>query len=98
MGVNMGGRVSEGGHFPEVCKKSFQAMVSDMQAGITPEFFERFGFNELHALTPGQLEMSGSVGSPLFAARGESHYRVISWDEALDMLSSRLKQAGPTRS
>ena len=36
MGGQLGGMVNEGGYFPEVCKKSFQAMVSDMQSGITP--------------------------------------------------------------
>ena len=39
MGGQMGGMVNEGGHFPEVCKKSFQAMASDMQDGLSPEFF-----------------------------------------------------------
>ena len=33
MGGQSGGMVNEAGHFPEVCKKSFQAMVADMQGG-----------------------------------------------------------------
>ena len=61
MGGQLGGMVNEGGYFPEVCKKSFQAMASDMQAGITPEFFARYGFNELRAMTPRQLESSGRL-------------------------------------
>jgi molybdopterin-dependent oxidoreductase alpha subunit len=98
MGGQMGGMVNEGGYFPEVCKKSFQAMVSDMQDGITPEFFQRFGFNELRALSPRELEMSGRLVSPVYAGPGENRYRVISWDEALDRLASKLKEAGPERS
>ncbi|MSR60196.1 MAG: FdhF/YdeP family oxidoreductase [Planctomycetaceae bacterium] len=98
MGGQLGGMVNEGGHFPEVCKKSFQAMVSDMQAGITPEFFARYGFNELRALSPRQLETSGRLVTPLFAAADDSHYRVISWDEAFERLAARLKTAGPQRS
>ena len=39
MGGQAGGMRNEAGHWPEVCKKSFQAMVADMQKGITPEFF-----------------------------------------------------------
>ncbi len=39
MGGQMGGMVNEGGDFPEVSKNSFQGMVSDMQSGITEEFF-----------------------------------------------------------
>ncbi|MFO1019362.1 MAG: molybdopterin-dependent oxidoreductase, partial [Planctomycetales bacterium] len=98
MGGQMGGMVNEGGHFPEVCKKSFQAMVSDMQAGITPEFFARYGFQELRALTPRQLETSGRIVQPLYAGIGENHYSPIEWDEALDKIAAAFKQAGPTRS
>ena len=98
MGGQMGGMVNEGGHFPEVCKKSFQAMVSDMQAGITPEFFKRYGFNELRAFTPHQMETAGRLVSPLYAGPIDTHYRVITWDEAFQKLASKLKDAGPTRS
>ena len=38
MGGQAGGMVNEAGHFPEVCKKSLQAMASDMQGGIRAEF------------------------------------------------------------
>src|SRR5215510_5190691 len=71
MGGQMGGMVNEGGHFPEVCKKSFQAMVSDMQAGITPEFLARYGFNELRAFTPRQMEMSGRLVFPIYAGKDD---------------------------
>jgi len=98
MGGQMGGMVNEGGYFPEVCKKSFQAMVSDMQSGITPEFFQRFGFNELRALTPRQLETSGRLVAPVYAGPGDTHYRTITWDEAFQKLAAKLKQAEPQRS
>jgi molybdopterin-dependent oxidoreductase alpha subunit len=98
MGGQLGGMVNEGGYFPEVCKKSFQAMVSDMQAGITPEFFARYGFNELRALSPRELEASGRIVAPLYAGPDDTGYRVISWDEAIQKLAGRLQAAGPQRS
>jgi molybdopterin-dependent oxidoreductase alpha subunit len=98
MGGQAGGMVNEGGHFPEVCKKSFQAMVSDMQQGITAEFFARYGFNELRSMSPRQLETSGRLVAPLYAGPDDSHYRVISWDEALKRLAAKLSAAGPERS
>lgn len=98
MGGQLGGMVNEGGHFPEVCKKSFQAMASDMQAGIRPEFFARFGFNELRALTPRELELSGRLNEPLYAGPNDKGYRTISWDEALDKVAAKLREAGPTQS
>ena len=39
MGGQAGGMVNETGGFPEVCKKSMQAMVADMQPAITSEFW-----------------------------------------------------------
>ncbi len=98
MGGQMGGMVNEGGYFPEVCKKSFQAMVSDMQSGITPEFFQRYGFAELRAFSPRQMEMSGRLVFPIYAGPNDTHYREIAWDEALQLLSDKLQAAGPTRS
>ncbi len=98
MGGQLGGMVNEGGHFPEVCKKSFQAMASDMQAGIRPEFFSQYGFNELKALTPRELELSGRLSEPLYAGPNDSGYRTISWDEAFDKVAAKLRAAGPTQS
>ncbi|MFM8220929.1 MAG: histidine kinase, partial [Planctomycetaceae bacterium] len=90
MGGQLGGMVNEAGHFPEVCKKSFQAMASDMQAGITPAFFARYGFNELRSFGPARMEASGRLVFPLWAGEGDTHYREIGWDEALDRLATRL--------
>lgn len=98
MGGQTGGMVNEGGHFPEVCKKSFQAMVSDMQDGITAEFFQRYGFDELRAMSPRQLETSGRIVAPLYAGPDDKRYRVLGWDEAISKIAERLRAAGPTRS
>ncbi|HLJ11609.1 MAG TPA: FdhF/YdeP family oxidoreductase [Planctomycetaceae bacterium] len=98
MGGQMGGMVNEGGHFPEVCKKSLQAMASDMQDCISPEFFARYSIEQLRALSPRELEFCGRVVDPVYAGPGESHYRVISWDEALARVSDKLKSSGPERS
>src|SRR5687768_4596566 len=97
MGGQLGGMVNEGGHFPEVCKKSLQAMASDMQDRITPEFFARYSIANLRTLSPRELEFCGRLVEPVYAAPGETHYRVISWNEALDRLSERLRMSGPSR-
>ena len=41
MGGQRGGMVNELGHFPEVCKKSLQAMVADMQGAIRSDFWQQ---------------------------------------------------------
>jgi molybdopterin-dependent oxidoreductase alpha subunit len=95
MGGQMGGMVNEAGHFPEVCKKSLQAMASDMQNRISPEFFARYSIAELRTLSPRELESCGRLVDPIHAGPGDTHYRPISWDDALARLAGRLAANGP---
>jgi len=98
MGGQLGGMVNEGGHFPEVCKKSFQAMASDMQGAMKPEFLPSTTIDQLRALSPRQLEHSGRITSPYILKKGDSHYQPISWDDAFAKIVERLKESGPERS
>ncbi len=98
MGGQLGGMVNEGGHFPEVCKKSFQAMASDMQGALRSEFIEKTSLNQLRAMTSRQLEMSGRICQPLYLAKGATRYQVTTWAHALSTLGERMKAAGPDRS
>jgi molybdopterin-dependent oxidoreductase alpha subunit len=95
MGGQLGGMRNEAGHWPEVCKKSLQAMVADMQAGLRPEFFRRYGLAELRALSPRELEWCGRLTEPLYSGPGDSHYRVIGWDEALEVAARQLRDNPP---
>lgn len=98
MGGQQGGMVNEAGQFPEVCKKSLQAMASDMQGAISPGFFASYSLAQLRTLSPRELESCGRLVAPIYAAPGATHYRVLEWDEALDRLTKSLKAAGPSRS
>ncbi len=98
MGGVKGGMVDEAGHFPEICKKSMQAMAADMQGGISPRFFEQNSFQQLEKLTPKDLEHLGRLVHPLYAGREDTHYRVISWNEAIERFSTCLKVAPPDES
>jgi molybdopterin-dependent oxidoreductase alpha subunit len=95
MGGQLGGMVNEAGHFPEVCKKSLQAMASDMQRGITAEFFSRYSISQLRTLSPRELDSCGRLVDPIHAAPGASHFRVIPWDDALGRLAGTLRTSGP---
>ena len=90
--------VNEAGHFPEVCKKSLQAMAADMQDGISSEFFARYSLAELRTLSPRELESCGRLTTPIHAAPGDTHYQPVSWDEALDRLAIALQSTPPERS
>src|SRR5687768_13317148 len=98
MGGQLGGMVNEAGHFPEVCKKSLQAMAADMQDGISPAFFSHYSISQLQSLSPRELESCGRLVDPIYAEPGATHYRVISWDEALGRVADKLKATAPARS
>ncbi|MHC5110895.1 MAG: FdhF/YdeP family oxidoreductase [Planctomycetota bacterium] len=98
MGGQEGGMIDESRSFPEVCKKSMQAMAADMQGGISPSFFAQYGFEQLKTLSPYDLEHLGRLTHPLYAGPDDTHYRVIEWQEALDRASGRLSSTDPNRS
>src|SRR5262245_1039632 len=75
MGGQKGGMVNETGHFPEVCKKSLQAMAADMQGAILPEFWNRYSVGQLQNFSPRELESCGRLVQPVVYTRGASHYR-----------------------
>ena len=95
MGGQAGGMVNEAGHFPEVCKKSFQAMVADMQGAVKPSFFETYSLPQLRRFSPYQMEHSGRLVQPVVLERGQQHFRPIDWDDALGRIVRRLQAVAP---
>ena len=95
MGGQAGGMVNESGHFPEVCKKSLQAMVADMGGAITPEFWADHYFASLRSLSPRELESLGRIVHPLHAGPLDDRYRTISWSQAMDRLVEQLRKTPP---
>ncbi|HEV8062800.1 MAG TPA: FdhF/YdeP family oxidoreductase [Gemmataceae bacterium] len=95
MGGQAGGMRNEAGHWPEVCKKSLQAMVADMQQGLRPEFFESFSLAQLNSLSPRELEWCGRLTTPVYAGPRDTHYRQITWDQALERIAHQLRSSLP---
>jgi len=94
MGGQNGGMANERHVFPEVCKKSLQAMVADMQGAIKPEFFRTYSIPQLGLFTPKELETSGRLTQPMLHRQGENYYQPISWDEAFAKIIAKLKPLG----
>ncbi len=95
MGGQAGGMVNERGSFPEVCKKSIQAMASDMQPAISANFWSRHSIQDLQTWSPRQLETAGRLVQPVIYERGDTHFRSITWTDAYDRLENRLKGLTP---
>ena len=95
MGGQQGGMRNEKGHFPEFCKKSLQAMAADMQGKIEERFFEQYSIAQMRGFSPREMEMMGRLTWPLYAGPGDTHYRPILWDEAIEMIAAKLKAISP---
>jgi molybdopterin-dependent oxidoreductase alpha subunit len=95
MGGQHGGMVNEVGSFPEVCKKSLQAMAADMQGAIKPEFWSTYSIAQLQAFSPRELESCGRLVHPVILEEGQQYYRPIAWDEAISRIVERLKRMPP---
>jgi molybdopterin-dependent oxidoreductase alpha subunit len=91
MGGQRGGMVNELGYFPEVCKKSLQAMVADMQGAIRSEFWQRYSPRELQQLSPRELESCGRLVEPVVYTRETGRYMPITWDDALARIVNKLR-------
>ena len=98
MGGERGGMVNEVGKFPQFCKKSVQAMAADMQGAVTREFFERYTIAQLSAMSPRELEACGRLVFPISAGPLDTHYKPLSWDDAIDRTVKSIKETEPDRS
>jgi molybdopterin-dependent oxidoreductase alpha subunit len=98
MGGQRGGMVNEAGHFPEVCKKSLQAMVADMQGAISSDFWRRYSVRELKSLTPRELEACGRLVEPVRYIRDTFRYEPITWEAALGAIAAKLRAMPPDKS
>jgi molybdopterin-dependent oxidoreductase alpha subunit len=98
MGGQAGGMVNESGHFPEVCKKSFQAMVADMQGAVKPSFFETYSIPQLQRFSPREMEHAGRLVQPVILEKGSQHYRPIGWQEVMERIAAKLTATAPEES
>jgi molybdopterin-dependent oxidoreductase alpha subunit len=95
MGGQRGGMVNELGHFPEVCKKSLQAMVADMQGAIRSEFWQQYSTRDLQQFSPRELEHCGRLVEPVRYTVESGRYTPITWKEALERIAAKLRATPP---
>lgn len=95
MGGQAGGMVNEAGHFPEVCKKSVQAQAGDMHAAIGEDLFSRLSIRDLGQLTSAEMERLGRLVFPVMAGPEDTHFRRVTWDEALRHAGDAIANSSP---
>ncbi|MEC9094061.1 MAG: molybdopterin-dependent oxidoreductase, partial [Planctomycetota bacterium] len=95
MGGQQGGMVNEAGGFPEVCKKSLQAMAADMQSPIPDSFWSTYSLEQLRKFSPREMENSGRLAKPVLCEPGKQYYRTIEWSEAMQRIVKKLRSVSP---
>lgn len=98
MGGQKGGMVDETGSFPEVCKKSFQAQLTEIQKPIPKDFFSKSDIEHLGSMSSQQLEQSGRLTLPLYKANDSKHYKAVTWDFSINHIAEQLRRTTPERS
>jgi molybdopterin-dependent oxidoreductase alpha subunit len=97
MGGQAGGMVNEAGHFPEVCKKSVQAQAADMGKTITEADLARLDVTALAALSSAQAEALGRLTFPIVCGPDDTHFRRVTWDEAMRAAGEAFTLTTPDR-
>ena len=95
MGGQKGGMTNEVGKFPEICKKSIQAQLTDIQQAIPRDLFRKNTIKDLQAMRPRDLAQSGRLNTPLFCANNSDRYVPIEWKEALNKVTKSLSDVSP---
>ena len=90
MGGQKGGMRNEAGNYLEVCKKSLQAQLTDLQPAI-PEELLTLPLSDMRQQSPRELERLGRLNSPLLKTPDHNHFQMVSWDNALSRISERFK-------
>lgn len=92
-GGQQGGFVNEAGEHLQRCAKSVEAIASELQAGIRPDFFQHFPLAALQQLTSQEANQLGRFSYPLLRRAGEAFYQPITWAEVYDRLVAAFRRS-----
>lgn len=79
----------------EFCENGAKAIAEETMAKqISPVFFAQHSIDDLSQRSDFWLGNQGRLAHPVHKAKGEQHYRPISWDAAFDKIATRLNGLG----
>jgi len=84
----------------EFCENGAKAVADEaMKGGVNPKFFSKYSVQELSEKSDYWLNKQGRITSPMILPKGKNFYEEISWDDAFNLISSRIKDSdNPDRS
>jgi molybdopterin-dependent oxidoreductase alpha subunit len=79
----------------EFCENGARALADEAtQERIGAEFFARHSVAELSEQTDHWLNKQGRLSEPMVLARGATHYRPLSWEDAFKLIAIELRRLG----
>ncbi|AUX38448.1 MULTISPECIES: FdhF/YdeP family oxidoreductase [Sorangium] len=79
----------------EFCENGAKAVAEEATLRrVTPEFFRKHSVEELSRQSDHWLGKQGRLVHPMLLDEGASHYRPVSWDEAIELVASSLRALG----
>ncbi|KQP70346.1 hypothetical protein ASF40_11190 [Microbacterium sp. Leaf288] len=79
-------------HIAEFCENGAKAVAEEATLRrVGPEFFAAHSLDELRAHDDWWLGQQGRLTHPMVLEDGATHYRPISWDDALALVADELK-------
>lgn len=78
-------------HVFEFCENGVKALTSEAtRKQITPEFFREHSIADLQTRTDYWLELQGRLVHPMIKRAGGTHYELIEWEEAFELMAREL--------
>ncbi|GAA1919403.1 FdhF/YdeP family oxidoreductase [Streptomyces sodiiphilus] len=79
-------------HTAEFCENGAKAVAEEAtRFRVTPAFFAEHPVAALAGRSGYWLGKQGRLTHPMYLAEGDTHYRPIGWDDALDLLAAELR-------
>lgn len=76
----------------EFCENGAKAVTWEATPVVVPEtFWAQNSVSELRGRSEYWLGMQGRLTEPVYKPAGEDHYKAVSWDEALRLVTDKLK-------
>ncbi|MEX5258517.1 FdhF/YdeP family oxidoreductase [Kocuria arenosa] len=76
----------------EYCENGAKAVTWEATpVTVAPEFWAEHSVSDLRGRSEYWLGMQGRLTEPVHKAKGEDHYRPISWDEAISIVAEKLR-------
>ncbi|MGO1770288.1 MAG: FdhF/YdeP family oxidoreductase [Microbacterium sp.] len=79
-------------HIAEFCENGAKAVAEEATIRrVTPEFFAEHSVDELRGHDDWWLGQQGRLTDPMILEEGATHYRPISWEDALQTIADELR-------